>query len=72
MVGPKNEAPPDGMRAALVRDLATAGLRIVAAEPQSALGRLEQRARSGRARGPVELDLGDEDADLDGAVEVAA
>jgi hypothetical protein len=60
------------MQSARVRDLAAAGLRIVSADPQSALARLEQRARSGRARGAAELDLGDEEDDPDDTVEVAA
>jgi hypothetical protein len=63
IVGPSNAAPQDGMRATLVRDLTAAGLKIVAADPQSALGRLEQRVQSGHTGMAVELDLGDEDED---------
>jgi hypothetical protein len=69
--GPKNAPPPPGVRAALIRDLTAAGLRIVSADPQSSLGRLEQEARRGR-RGADdhEADLDDdddgEDDDMDG------
>jgi hypothetical protein len=62
--GPKNASPPPGARSALRRDLGAAGLRIVAADPQSALGRLEQEARRGRGG---EADPGDADDDLDDA-----
>jgi hypothetical protein len=62
--GPKNASPPPGARSALRRDLGAAGLRIVAADPQSALGRLEQEARRGRGG---EVDPGEVDADLDDA-----
>ncbi|GGC67458.1 hypothetical protein GCM10011504_51760 [Siccirubricoccus deserti] len=58
--------PPDGVQSALVRDLAAAGLRIVSADPQLALARLEHKARSGRAADMGELHLGDEDDDFDG------
>ncbi len=69
--GPKNASPPSGVRAALSRDLTAAGLRIVSADPQSALGRLEQDARRGRAAaGNHEADLDDDDDgeadDIDG------
>ena len=65
MAGPRNAAPPEEVRSALLRDLAAAGLRIVAADPQSALGRLEQRAHTGGARGAAGLDPGDEEEDED-------
>jgi hypothetical protein len=68
--GPKNAPPPPGVRTALIRDLTAAGLRIVTADPQSSLGRLEQEARrSRRAAGNHEADLDDEDDDMD---EIAA
>jgi hypothetical protein len=63
-VGPRNASPPPGVRSALIRDLTAAGLRIVSADPQSALGRLEQEARRGRAAaGNHEADLDDHDDD---------
>jgi hypothetical protein len=40
VAGPKNAAPPPGAKEALVRDLVAAGLRIIAADPASALSRL--------------------------------
>jgi hypothetical protein len=65
-VGPKNPSPPPGVRAALIRDLTAAGLRIVSADPQSSLGRLEQEARRTRpAAGNHEVDLDDDDEDDD-------
>jgi hypothetical protein len=54
--GPKNAAPPSGVRSALLRGLTAAGLRIVETDPQSALARIEQEAQGWR---------GDDD-DLDG------
>jgi hypothetical protein len=64
--GPKNAPPPPGVRAALICDLTAAGLRIVSADPQSSLGRLEQEARrSRRAAGNHEADLGDDDEEDD-------
>ena len=66
ITGPKNEAPPAGVRSALLRDLAALGLRIVAADPQSALWRLEQRTRSRPRADDDEDDLWDEDDDVDG------
>ena len=59
--GPKNASPPPGTRSALRRGLGAAGLRIVTADSQSALGRLEQRAQSGRAAQGGEPDPDDED-----------
>jgi hypothetical protein len=64
--GPKNASPPAGMRSALIRGLNAAGLRIVTADPQSSLGRLEQEARRGRRGGDIEVDLGEEHDDEDG------
>ena len=72
MAGPGNAAPPEEVRSGLLRDLAAAGLRIVAADPSSALGRLEQRARSGRAAQGGEPVLDDEDDDPAEVVEAAA
>jgi len=66
MAGPRNKAPPPGTQAALLKGLAAAGLRVVSADSQSALGRLQQRARSGRAADGGEPDPGDGDDDLDG------
>jgi hypothetical protein len=40
VAGPKNAPPPPGAKEALVRDLVAAGLRIIAADPASALSRL--------------------------------
>ena len=48
IAGPKNEAPPKGARAALLRSLAAAGVRVVATDPQTALSRLDAEARRGR------------------------
>jgi hypothetical protein len=72
--GPKNASPPPGVRAALIRDLTAAGLRIVSADPQSSLGRLEQEARRGSAAGnhAADLDDDDEDEDDDEQDEIAA
>jgi hypothetical protein len=54
------------VRRDLVRGLAAAGLRIVAADAQSSLGRLVQEARRGRGGGGIEVDPEDE-ADADDA-----
>jgi hypothetical protein len=42
MAGPRNAAPPEGARDALLRDLAASGLRIVAADPATAMSRLDR------------------------------
>jgi hypothetical protein len=42
--GPKNVLPPPGVKAALVRQLVAAGLRIVETDAQSALERIEHEA----------------------------
>jgi hypothetical protein len=63
--GPKNAPTPPGLRRDLVRGLAAAGLRIVAADAQSSLGRLVQEARRGRGRGGIEVDLENEADDDD-------
>jgi hypothetical protein len=68
--GPRNAAPPRGARSALLRDLAAAGLRVVATDPQDALGRLDSEAR--RKRDAADDDAADEEDDLDDAVEDAA
>jgi hypothetical protein len=59
LCGPKNAAPPAGVRAALIRDLTAAGQRIVMTQPDAALGRLVQEGR--RRRAEIEDDLEDED-----------
>jgi len=58
MAGPKNEAPPRGARAALLRGLASAGVRVVAIDPHAALSRLDAEAR--RERDDAEDEEGDD------------
>jgi hypothetical protein len=70
MAGPKNSAPPEGAKTALVRDLRAAGLTIVETDPQSALSRLISHTRRGRDAEDEYPD--DEDDDRDDAVEDAA
>ncbi len=62
IAGPKNEAPPKGARAALLRGLAAAGVRVVATDLQTALSRLDAEARRGRDDAEDEEgdDLGDD------------
>ena len=62
IAGPKNAAPPQGARTALLRGLAEAGLRVVGTDPRSALSRLHaevQRTREQR-RDEADGDLDDE------------
>jgi hypothetical protein len=59
MCGPKNTAPAPGMRANLIRDLASAGQRMVMMEPDAALSRLVQERQHRRAA--IENDQGVED-----------
>jgi hypothetical protein len=61
MMGPKNQAPSRGSQAALLRDLAAAGLKIVTIDPQAAYARLHDESRSRRAL----ADLGEDDVDDD-------
>lgn len=63
MAGPKNQAPPKGTQAALLRGLAAAGLKIVAIDPQAAYSRLHDESRSRRAL----ADLGEDDLEEDAA-----
>jgi hypothetical protein len=70
MAGPRNSAPPDGAKAALIRDLRAAGLAIVETDPQSALSRLISHTQ--RRRDAEDDEPDDEDDDLDDAVEDAA
>jgi hypothetical protein len=68
-VGRKNTSPPPGMRSTLIRGLTTAGLKVVAADAASALGRIEQEARRSRRAADnheADLDDDDEDDDMDG------
>jgi hypothetical protein len=58
--GPKNASPPAGVRSALIRDLEAAGLTVVALDPQSALGRIEQEPICRRERA-ADGELHDED-----------
>lgn len=62
--GPKNASPPAGARSALLRDLDAAGLTVVAVDPQSALGRIEQEAVCRRER--------EAEGEFDGEDDVAA
>jgi hypothetical protein len=48
MAGPKNTEPREGTRDALLRDLAAAGLRIIAVDPAAALSRLDGEMRRRR------------------------
>jgi hypothetical protein len=50
MAGPRNAAPPEGARDALLRDLAASGLRIVAADPATAMSRLDRDVARGCER----------------------
>lgn len=59
MCGPKNAAPPPGMRATLIHDLITAGQRVVMMEPDAALCRLAREGR--RTREAIDGDLEDVD-----------
>jgi uncharacterized protein YjiS (DUF1127 family) len=69
VAGPKNQAPPRGTQAALLRDLAAAGLKIVTIDPQAAYARLHDECRSRRAL--ADLDEDDLDDDRDDGIEVA-
>jgi hypothetical protein len=69
VAGPKNEAPPRGAQAALLRDLAAAGLKIVTTDPQSAFSRLDGEAR--RRRHLPDQDEDNLDDDRDDGIEVA-
>jgi hypothetical protein len=73
MAGPKNAAPPVGTEAALHRNLAAAGVRIVSTDPQAAYSRLDSQSR--QRRRVVNDDEGDLDEALDdddGVEEAAA
>jgi hypothetical protein len=63
MAGPKNQAPPKGAQATLLRDLADAGFRIVSTDPQAAYSRLHHEVRSRRTL----ADLNEHDLDEDAA-----
>jgi hypothetical protein len=69
MMGPKNQAPPRGTQAALLRDLAAVGLKIVTIDPQAAYARLHDESRSRREL----ADLGEDDVedDQDDGIDVA-
>jgi hypothetical protein len=69
VAGPKNEAPPRGAQAALLRDLAAVGLKIVSADPQTAFSRLDGEAR--RQRHLPNRDDDDFDDDQDDGMDVA-
>jgi hypothetical protein len=69
LVGPKNQAPPEGTQAALLRDLAANGVKVVATDPQAALARLYGATR--RHREPVD-DLDDAVDDEDEGEEIVA
>jgi hypothetical protein len=71
IAGPRNKTAPADVKAALLRDLTATGLRIVAADPQSSLARLEQEARR-RRRDAGDDDPEGEEGDFDDAVEDAA
>jgi hypothetical protein len=68
IAGPKNAPAPDGAHDALLRDLAVAGLRIIATDPAAALSRLgDSRRRVPRfLEREVEDDDNDEEADDEG------
>jgi hypothetical protein len=72
IAGPKNAAPPVGTGAALHRNLASAGVRIVSTDPQAAYSRLDSQSR--QRRRVVDDDEGDLDEALDddGVEEAAA
>jgi hypothetical protein len=61
VAGPKNAPAPDGAHDALLRDLAAAGLRIIATDPAAALSRLNDSRR--RVPRLIDLDAGDDDDD---------
>jgi hypothetical protein len=66
MAGPKNQAPPKGTQAMLLRSLAAAGLKIVTIDPQTAYERLHHESHHRR-----DLPEGDEDDlgdDLDNGI----
>ena len=58
------------MRSALIRDLTSAGLRMVMTLPDAALGRLVQEGR--RRRAVVDDDLEDDEGEGEGEDEIAA
>ncbi len=68
--GPKNEAPPEGAQAALLRGLAANGVKVLTTDPQTALARLYGAIR--RHRGPQDDDLNEAVDDEDDGEEVAA
>ncbi|MBL6077725.1 hypothetical protein JMJ56_06885 [Belnapia sp. T18] len=69
--GPKNEAPPAGAQAALLKGLAANGVKVLATDPQTALARLYGATR--RHRRLQADDLNDtEDGDGDDGEEIAA
>jgi hypothetical protein len=70
LCGPKNAAPPAGVRAALIRDLTAAGQRIVMTQPDAALGRLVQEGQ--RRRAAVDDDLEDDGEEDEGEDGIAA
>jgi hypothetical protein len=70
LAGPKNEAPPKGAQAALLRGLAANGVKVLATDPQTALARLYGATR--RHRGLQDDDLNDVVDDEDDGEEVAA
>ena len=65
MAGPDNAAPPEGAQAALLRDLAAAGLRMVAIDASTALSRFDYGVLRARER-LLEAGLGDPLEDDDG------
>jgi hypothetical protein len=56
VAGPKNQAPPKGTQATLLRDLADVGLKFVITDPQAAYARIHHESQRRRA-----LPDGDED-----------
>jgi hypothetical protein len=74
VAGPKNKAPPRGAQAALLRDLAALGLKIVSTDPQSAFSRLDGEARSRRHLPNQDEDDFDDDQDdgIDAGIEEVA
>lgn len=69
--GPKNEVPPEGAQAALLRGLAANGVKVVSTDPQTALARLYGATR--RHRELPDDDLNDAaDGDDDEGEEIAA
>ncbi|WP_043338378.1 hypothetical protein [Belnapia moabensis] len=61
--GPKNEAPADGAQATLLRGLAANGVKLVAADPQTALARLHGATRRQHGLGGDDLNEDDEEED---------